>query len=60
MIPPRTKRQKELDRAEQQRAKDARKAEREREKASRPPRDPNGVDPDIAHIVPGPQPIPQE
>ncbi len=50
-----TKRQKELTRAERQRIKDEKRAQREAEKASRPEPEP-GVDPDIAGIKPGPQP----
>ena len=48
------KRQKELARAEHKKEKEARKAERAKQKAERPTED--GVDPDIAGIVPGPQP----
>ncbi len=51
-----TKRQKELKRQERQREKEREREERRREKASRGPRDPNEPDPDIAGIVPGPQP----
>lgn len=53
------KRQKEAKRAEKQREKDARRDERKREKESRPEGD-AGVDPDIAGIIPGPQPKPEE
>ncbi len=53
------KRQKEAKRAEKQREKDARREERKREKAERPAAQ-DGVDPDIAGIVPGPQPRPEE
>jgi hypothetical protein len=53
------KRQKEAKRAEKQREKDARREERKREKSDRPATG-DGVDPDIAHIVPGPQPKPEE
>ena len=49
------KRQKEARRAEKQRDKDARREERKKEKVERTDL-PGGVDPDIAHIVPGPQP----
>jgi len=55
MLPGMTKRQKELARAQRQREKAAERARRREEKANRPPTD-DGVDPDIAHIVPGPQP----
>jgi hypothetical protein len=56
MQPGPTKRQKELKRQEKQREKERVREERKREKASRPPRGPNDPDPDIAGIVPGPQP----
>ena len=42
-----------------QREKAAKRAERKNEKVDRPPTE-AGVDPDIAHIIPGPQPIPEE
>ena len=51
-----TKRQKELKRQERQREKERDREERRKEKASRGPRGPNEPDPDIAGIVPGPQP----
>ena len=54
------KRQKESKRAEKQREKDARREERKREKEGRGTGPETGVDPDIAHIVPGPQPKPEE
>ena len=50
------KRQKELARKEKQRAKQERREERKREKESRGPRGEGEEDPDIAGIVPGPQP----
>ena len=52
-----TKRQKEASRRDHQRKKDERKEQRKREKEVRDqqPQEP-GVDPDIAGIVPGPQP----
>ena len=50
-----TKRQKERARQEKQREKDQRKAERKKEDRPRAPGAP-GEDPDIAGIVPGPQP----
>jgi hypothetical protein len=50
------KRQKEARRAEKQREKDARREERKKEKSERPAGEDAGVDPDIAGIVPGPQP----
>jgi hypothetical protein len=55
-----SKRQKELARQEHKKEKAAQKEARKREKDARGPRDPNAVDPDIAHIIPGPQPIPEE
>lgn len=58
MQPARNKRQKELARLEKQKEKDARREERKKEKAERGPRA-DGVDPDIADIVPGPQPLPE-
>jgi hypothetical protein len=53
------KRQKEAKRAEKQREKDAKREERKREKSERPAGE-DGIDPDIAGIVPGPQPKPEE
>jgi hypothetical protein len=50
------KRQKELARQEKQRAKEERREARKREKEARPARTETGEDPDIAGIVPGPQP----
>ena len=49
------KRKKELARRERQKQKALRRTEREREKAEKPVGDPT-EDPDIAGIVPGPQP----
>jgi hypothetical protein len=50
-----TKRLKELARQQKQREKAEKREQRKREKADRPaPQE--GVDPDIAGIVPGPQP----
>ncbi|ATB30238.1 hypothetical protein [Melittangium boletus] len=54
-----TKRQKEMARQQKQRDKEARKEERQRDKEARPTRQPGEEDPDIAHIVPGPQPLPE-
>jgi hypothetical protein len=51
------KRQKERARQEKQREKDASRLERRRDKTPRAPQAP-GEDPDIAGIVPGPQPPP--
>ncbi len=53
------KRQKELKRQERQQEKEAKKAERKREKEARGTVA-DGEDPDIAGIVPGPQPAPEE
>lgn len=51
-----SKRQRERDKQDRKRAKADRRAERKIERAQRPDTA-EGVDPDIAHIVPGPQPI---
>jgi len=51
-----TKRKKELARLEKQKQKLERKAQRDREKQNRDPNAPEVEDPDIAGIVPGPQP----
>lgn len=53
------KRIKERQRQERQREKAAKREQRKLEKADRPPVE-AGVDPDIAHIVPGPQPLPED
>ena len=52
-----TKRQKELERQQKQKAKEADRAARRKDKADRPDAAP-GEDPDLAGIVPGPQPPP--
>ena len=52
-----SKRQKELARQEKVKEKDAKRDQRKREKSERAPTE-DGVDPDIAGIVPGPQPLP--
>ena len=54
-INPFEKRQKEVARREKQKKKAERKEIRDRERADRPVTDPD-EDPDIAGIVPGPQP----
>ena len=54
-----TKRQKEQKRLEARQKKAAEKAQRKQEKANRPPTEKSDVDPDIAGIVPGPQPLPE-
>jgi hypothetical protein len=48
------KREREKARLEKQRSKQARRAERSRQPESHPA---DGIDPDIAHIRPGPQPL---
>jgi hypothetical protein len=56
-----TKRQKEASRREHQQKKNERKEQRKRDKDTREPGAPTGgVDPDIAGIVPGPQPLPDD
>lgn len=52
------KRAKERARQDKAREKAAERAQRKVEKANRPPPAP-GEDPDIAGIVPGPQPLPE-
>jgi hypothetical protein len=52
------KRNREQARREKQQDKAARRAERAEEKKNKPAGD--GEDPDIAGIVPGPQPIPED
>lgn len=55
-----TKRQKEASRRDYQRKKAEQKEQRKREKAERDPAPASpGEDPDIAGIVPGPQPLPE-
>ena len=51
-----TKRQKEMARQQKQRDKETKKAERQRDKDAKPARGPGDEDPDIAGIIPGPQP----
>jgi hypothetical protein len=48
------KREREKARLEKQKTKQARRAERSRQPDQRPA---DGIDPDIAHIRPGPQPL---
>jgi hypothetical protein len=56
-----TKRQKSRDRQERQREKAAKRSQKRQEEAGRPPGTVvDGVDPDIAGIVPGPQPVLEE
>lgn len=53
------KRQKEKNRIEKRQAKEAKRQQRKEERANRP--QPAGdEDPDIAGIVPGPQPLPED
>jgi len=59
MNPSINKRQKERDRQERQRAKAEVRKQRREEKNSKPP-GAEGEDPDIAGIVPGPQPPAEE
>ena len=54
------KRQREQGRLEKQREKDAKREQKKLEKATAPKREEGAEDPDIAGIVPGPQPIPEE
>jgi len=54
-----TKRQREQSRLQQRQSKDLKRDERKRVKAETVSNTPEGEDPDIAGIVPGPQPLPQ-
>ncbi|RMG91754.1 MAG: hypothetical protein D6708_07160 [Candidatus Dadabacteria bacterium] len=54
------KRQREKARQERRQEKEARRAEARERKANLPPRDDTDGDPDIAGIVPGPQPLPPQ
>jgi hypothetical protein len=54
------KRQKERDRQEYQRAKAEKRKQRREDRVDRPPGTEPGEDPDIAGIVPGPQPVVEE
>lgn len=51
------KRSKEKMRQEKQKDKALEREQRKQERKAAPPRQPGDVDPDIAHIIPGPQPI---
>jgi hypothetical protein len=53
------KRQKEKNRIEKRQEKEAKRQQRKEERANRP-RPPGDEDPDIAGIIPGPQPIPED
>ncbi len=55
-----SKRQKELARKEKQKEKDVQRTLRKQEKTDRPKREDNAEDPDIAGIIPGPQPVIEE
>lgn len=57
--PSMNKRLKERQRQEKQKEKQAKRIERNATKGDKPAGE-AGVDPDIAHIIPGPQPIPEE
>ncbi len=52
------KRLREANKKEKQAAKAERRAQRADEKKTRPADSTSGADPDIAGIVPGPQPLP--
>ncbi|HEY2406541.1 MAG TPA: hypothetical protein VGM29_14140 [Polyangiaceae bacterium] len=52
------KRQKEKERQDRQRDKEKKREERRQQAPKTKPED--GEDPDIAGIIPGPQPIPEE
>lgn len=52
-----SKRQKELARLERRKEKEAIREQKKVERLTRPARDPNAEDPDIAGIIPGPQPV---
>ncbi len=51
-----SKRQKELARQQKNKEKNAKRVERKKEKSERGPRQDGAADPDIAGIIPGPQP----
>lgn len=55
-----SKRQRERDKREKKQAKAERREQRKHARADRPGEEELGVDPDIAGIVPGPQPLPPE
>jgi len=54
-----TKRQREQSRLQQRQGKDVKREERKRLKAETVANTPEGEDPDITGIVPGPQPLPE-
>lgn len=51
------KREKEKQKQDRAKEKSEKRLQRNAEKAARPPRDRGDVDPDLAGIVPGPQPV---
>jgi hypothetical protein len=53
------KRRKELARQQRRKEKDERRSQRQREKDERPAHT-GEDDPDIAGVIPGPQPLPEE
>jgi hypothetical protein len=55
-----SKRQKEQARAEKNKKKEEKREQRKLERPDKSDVNTAGVDPDIAHIVPGPQPIAEE
>ncbi len=55
-----SKRQRERDKREKKQAKAERREQRKVARADRPNEADQGEDPDIAGIVPGPQPLPPE
>ena len=57
MNPGTTKRQREMARRQRQQEKTARKQQRNEEKKHRAATVPEGEDPDLVGIVPGPQPL---
>jgi hypothetical protein len=54
------KRRKEMQRKERKQGKAERREQRKVEKSERDPSEEDVEDPDIAGIVPGPQPLPEE
>jgi len=54
-----TKRQREQSRLQQRQSKDLKREERKKQKLETTAATPEGEDPDIAGIIPGPQPLPQ-
>ena len=53
------KRQKEKNRIEKRQEKQAKRVQRKEDRANRPPSE-GQEDPDIAGIIPGPQPLPED